>query len=398
MGYRLAVVQHGDYADALAITESGQPEPYTGMHYSVRALESLFAGLDHLVVSLDAPSYHVHRPSGELVGFSMPPWKKAGKLPWSWMAYKAVRRFQPTHILMRTGGVVATPILHYARARNLDVMVMLAGYFMETSWRDRQLNKHLCTLFNDQSVHLVGNHRKPAADSLVAAGVKPEKVVAYDWPARVHPSEQPVRTAPEEGDERHVFFAGVMKQGKGIWDLVEAVILLNRSGVKTRLTAYGEGPDLPALREHVAGLEAGWISFPGRVSNDTILARMREASVVCMPSRKESSEGLPFVVTESLALRTPLIASDHPCLIHLLQDGEGLRFFPSGDVNALARTIREITDDPALYARLSEASASAYAKIECPTLFHELIESWRASWRVDEPKPSKANVQGLPGR
>ena len=73
---------------------------------------------------------------------------------------------------------------------------------------------------------------------------------------------------------------------------------------------------------------------------------MERATFVVMASRKESSEGMPIVVTEALSCRTPLLGSDHPCLTDILRDGEGLRYFPSGDPEGLARLILEIVDDP----------------------------------------------------
>ena len=52
MTHRLAVVQHGDYAEALRLLRDGGPEPYFGMYYSVATLEKLTAGTEHLLVSM----------------------------------------------------------------------------------------------------------------------------------------------------------------------------------------------------------------------------------------------------------------------------------------------------------------------------------------------------------
>jgi glycosyltransferase involved in cell wall biosynthesis len=381
MGYRLAVVQHGDYAEALDICASDQAEPYVGMRYSVETLERLFDTAEAtLVVSLDAPRYRLRRGTRDLVGFSQPRWPKGGKIPWSWMSYQAVRGFRPTHVLVRTGGLLAAPVLNYAVARGLSALVIMAGYLMPAKHRwEAALNRRLVRLLNDPHVVLVGNHRRPAAESLVAAGVRADKVVAYDLPQFGGPSENPARSAPEK-DGLHVVYAGAMKPGKGIGDLLEAVIRLNDSGYPVKLTACGEGPDLPSLRARAAGLPPGTVALPGRLPNDRVQGLMREAAVVCVPSRRESSEGLPYVVTEALTARTPLIASDHPCMTDVLRDGEGLKFFPSGDVDALARAIREVTADPATYERLSESTEAAFAKIRCDTSFHELIDRWREGW------------------
>ena len=114
MNIRLAIIQHGDYRDALQLRESGRPEPYAGMYQSVEMTERLIEGTTYRIVSLDAAAYRVARGSGELVGISPPKWKKGAKLAWAWMAYRAVREFRPTHILLRTGGILGLPILRYA--------------------------------------------------------------------------------------------------------------------------------------------------------------------------------------------------------------------------------------------------------------------------------------------
>ena len=135
MSERLAIVQHGDYREALRLRDSGEPEPYAGMYASVAMTEALIEGTTYRIISLDAPSYRESRGSGELVGLSAPRWKKGAKLPWAWRTYRAVREFRPTKILLRTGGLLGTPVLRYAIARDLDVLVMLAGYLSSSGAR-----------------------------------------------------------------------------------------------------------------------------------------------------------------------------------------------------------------------------------------------------------------------
>ncbi len=380
MDIRLAIIQHGDYREALQLRGSGQPEPYAGMYQSIEMTERLVAGTAYRIISLDAPPYRVERGPGELVGISPPKWKKGAKIPWSWMAYRAVREFRPTHILLRTGGLIATPILRYAMARDLDVLVMMAGYVPSAGLRDRLVNRFLIRALNDPCVWMVGNHRKPAADSLVVAGVRPEKVVAYEFPTESRPDRKPTKTI-RIGDEVHMGYAGTLMAGKGIADVLEAVILLSQSGFPVRLTICGDGPLMASLRERASVLPEGRVNFRGRVGNAAILEMMEQATFLCVASRRESSEGMPIVVTEGLSCRTPLLCSDHPCLTDILADGEGLRYFPSGDPAALAGLVRELANDPAAYARLSEATEVAWNKVFTPTLIHEPIERWRASWK-----------------
>jgi glycosyltransferase involved in cell wall biosynthesis len=379
MSVRLAVVQHGDYAEAFRLISAGEREPYFGMKYSVEALEKFLGDLEFLLVTLDAPGYRLPHRKGTLVGVRRPAIRKVGRLLHPWLVFREVRAFRPTHLLLRTGGELALPLLRYAVKHQVNTMVLHAGYMSDSSPREAALNRELAGLMNDPYVFLVGNHRVPAAESMVSCGVLREKVFAYDWPGQASPDQYPAKAAPPPGVCR-VAYAGMMVPSKGVGDLLESVIALNESGFVTRLTACGSGDGLDGFRRRAEAKLGPLAEFPGRVPNARVMEVMAAADLVCVPSHRDASEGFPFTATEALACRTPLIASDHPSLTHLLRDGEGVRFFRSGDVNSLAGVIREVMTDPASYEKLSESTATAHQRIVCRTLFHELLDRWRASW------------------
>src|SRR5207253_9585024 len=114
---RIAAVQHGDYAAARRLLAAGQPEPYFGMGYTLRALDGLFRGRPHLVVSLDAPAGETTEGEARYVGL---PRRPSRFLPASLAEQRraaAARRlldeFRPTHLLLRTGGLVGLSLLKY---------------------------------------------------------------------------------------------------------------------------------------------------------------------------------------------------------------------------------------------------------------------------------------------
>ena len=197
---RLAIVQHGDYAEALCLIRDGGTEPYFGMYYSVATLEKLTAGTEYLLVSMGVPPYRQpHGEAGQLVGIAFPSWKKGATVGLAWQVWRAVRAFRPTHLLLRTSGEFAVPILHDAVSRKVDTLVMMANYMTANTWREHVMNRWLVRLLSDPAVHLVGNHRVPAAESLVAWAVRRAKVVAWDWPDQPCPSDFPAKSAPPEG-------------------------------------------------------------------------------------------------------------------------------------------------------------------------------------------------------
>jgi glycosyltransferase involved in cell wall biosynthesis len=105
------------------------------------------------------------------------------------------------------------------------------------------------------------------------------------------------------------------------------------------------------------------VRFLGVIPNAAVRERMIKNDLVIVPSRHEYAEGLPNTIYEGLASRTPLIISDHPAFAKRLHDGDDCLVFRAGDASSLADRIAIALSDAALYARLSEQSATAHASL-----------------------------------
>jgi glycosyltransferase involved in cell wall biosynthesis len=376
---RIAVVQHGDYPAAGRLIASGQPEPYFAMGYSLRVLGDLLRGHPHLVVSLDAPAGREQDGDGLCVGVPKP--GRITGLPetvtvlrWAHRVRRELRAFAPTHLFLRTGGLLAARVLQFAVRRRLNTLAIFAGLFDRDGLHNRLVTPWLIRLLNDPCVRLVGNHRWPATQSMIDCGLDSAKAAAWDWPGVRHPRDHPVKQLPADGAE--IVYVGMVVAAKGVGDLVEAVRLLHERGRPVRLTVLGEGADLAALRDRAASWGGERVRFRGRVGNEEVFARMLGATLVCVPSRPEFKEGFPLSLTESLASRTPVLASDHPVFTRALKDGEGVRFFRAGQPESLAAVAVEMLDDPPGYRQLSANTAEAFARLECPTTFGDLVVRW----------------------
>ncbi|MCY2978699.1 MAG: glycosyltransferase family 4 protein [Planctomycetota bacterium] len=376
---RLAIVQHGDYRDALDIMERDAPEPYFGMKDSVGLIERFLEGTTYCLISVDAPNYRLQRPGGEVIGLHRPNWPKLSKLHWSWKVWREVRRFRPTHLLMRTGGLLAFPTLQWCNRHGVNSLVVMAGYMKPLGTLDRHLHTWIVNALNHSNVKYVTNHRRPATLSTIEAGVHPDKVLAWDLAGLPRPEDRPTKELDANGPIR-IFFAGTLKEGKGIGDLVDSLLILQERGRQVVLTVCGDGEMRAELQIRSQRLEPGSVHFLGRVGNDEVQRHMRESNVVCVPSRSNSAEGLPFTVTEAFASRTPLIATDHPAMTKLLIDEEGLLFVPSANPSAMADAIERVAKDPELYRRLSESSVTAFHRLASDITFDALLWKWREQW------------------
>jgi glycosyltransferase involved in cell wall biosynthesis len=92
------------------------------------------------------------------------------------------------------------------------------------------------------------------------------------------------------------------------------------------------------------------VTFLGRVAPvDPVLER---AEVVVVPS---FGEGFGMVALEAMERGRPVIASDVGGLPEIVDEGRTGMLVPPGDVEALARAIAELADDPARAAAMGEA-------------------------------------------
>jgi glycosyltransferase involved in cell wall biosynthesis len=384
VGVRIASVQHGDYVEALRVIGSGDSEPYFGMAYSLDVLASLFADAPHLVVSLNAPPYREKQGLGELLGLPCPtlPHPIPGSVAAEWWGRKVVaelRRFAPTHVLLRSGGVVARHVLKFCTERELNTLVVFANRFDPRGLRDRLQTAAIVRMLNQSCVKFVGNHKQPATDSMVECGVSLDKAVAWDWPNARHPNDFPVK-ALRSSELKRIAYVGTISMAKGVGDLLAAVEIMLLAGKKVRLTAMGAGPDLEIFRTRAAQLPPGLVEFSGRVANHEAFQQMLDADVVCVPSRHEFSEGMPLTLTEALASRTPVVISDHPVFMRAFVDGEGVRVFKAKDSASLATVLGEVLTAPSAYQRLSQLTMNAYRRVECETYFGDLIDRWKTTF------------------
>lgn len=127
--------------------------------------------------------------------------------------------------------------------------------------------------------------------------------------------------------------------------LIDAFARIARDRSDVRLIICGTGPLRNELeqRAQAAGI-AGRVTFAGLVPNDRVARYAAAADVFVLPSELEA---LPTVAVEALGAGTPVVSTDHPggTELHTLF-GDDVLVVPRGDVEGLARLIREALTNP----------------------------------------------------
>lgn len=147
-----------------------------------------------------------------------------------------------------------------------------------------------------------------------------------------------------------LIFVGTLAQLYKAPDVVlEAMAAGVSQGLDLGLTVIGDGTYRPELetRARTLGL-ADRVCFRGQVTaGDTVRTQLDQADVFVLPSRQE---GLPRAMLEAMARALPCIGSTVGGIPELLLPEDMVL---PGNVNALARKIREVVTDPERMARMS---------------------------------------------
>jgi glycogen(starch) synthase len=130
--------------------------------------------------------------------------------------------------------------------------------------------------------------------------------------------------------------------------------------IPQQLVIAGDGPDRDAVES--LALKFGVLDrvrFVGWVPPEDRFKWLSGADFVAMPSRYES---FGMVAAEALAVETPVVAFDIPCLRELVGSDVGA-IVPEGDVDALAKAVRELSVDPSQRAVLGAAGKAKVAHL-----------------------------------
>ncbi len=152
-----------------------------------------------------------------------------------------------------------------------------------------------------------------------------------------------------------LLIVGSLLPCKGLETLIEACRLLRDRGIAVTCTIAGGGPLEPKLRRLITRHGLGdCVTITGSVSQEVVVGLYQHAHLFVLPLISKIHWGIPNVLIEALATKTPVISCRLPSLRELIEHGRSGWMIPEGDPSALAQAVEVLWADAALRARLAE--------------------------------------------
>lgn len=175
---------------------------------------------------------------------------------------------------------------------------------------------------------------------VVPLGIEPERFQ--------NPDPERVSALRAQYGKEFVLFSGIHRYYKGLQVLVRAA-----SGIKAPLVIAGDGPERAECMALAQQLGAQ-VSFPGRLSQDDLVAHLHASTVFAFPS-VERSEAFGLSILEAHACGVPVVATRLGTGVEFVnEDGKTGLNVPPRDPEALAAAINTLLEDPKKRQKMGE--------------------------------------------
>jgi glycosyltransferase involved in cell wall biosynthesis len=179
----------------------------------------------------------------------------------------------------------------------------------------------------------------------------------------------PEKTEVEE--DGSIVFHGRLVYIKGIVQLTKAMKIVKEKFPNAKLRVFGRGPLRDKIAKLVAESELGRnVVIQGHVPRSEIISRVRNASVIVLPSFYEAQS---MAVLEAMSCRKPVVVLDLPFSREFIKDSYNGLLARPGDVDNLAEKISLCLSDRSLRLELGR---NAYEHAKANHNWDVLVEQY----------------------
>jgi len=153
---------------------------------------------------------------------------------------RPVADYCPTHVVICTPNAT---IISWTTRNQIPSVVLLSNWREPLGWWQRWQHQQLIKQLNHQSVAWIGAHGAYACKILCASGIKPQKLIPWEWPQPQLSVQYSPRQLRHTRDTISLIYVGPIHTTAGVDDLIWAVRHLHERGQLAHLQVICETSD-----------------------------------------------------------------------------------------------------------------------------------------------------------
>lgn len=384
---RLLIVNFaGDIRTDFYRLSSGGDETYYAQKYSIEAYAKLRQYAEEVadLVYITQEAYDELLPNGvRAIGCGFHQYEDIDPEK----VIQSIEKYNPTHLVLFT---VDKNVLNWAVEKKIPTITTFANAIsMQSSSPLHSLirrikNHRVVSLLNQPNIEWVGSYGMNSSRKLQQLGVRPEKIVPWDFLIDANPGDFSPKLLQSDQQNWNLCYIGAICEEKGVGDLLKAVKKLKSKSVPVHLNLVGSD-NTNFAKDMIAKLDLkDSVELLGFVPNHEVEPLMNSMDLVIVPSRHNYPEGFPLVIHHALRACTPVVASDHPMFRGYLQHHVNAMIFPEANVSALADCVEEVLTNADIYQRISEVSHATWRQLRLPVKWADLVGRWVSQSPVDD--------------
>jgi phosphatidyl-myo-inositol alpha-mannosyltransferase len=216
-----------------------------------------------------------------------------------------------------------------------------------------------------------------------------------DFPMRVIPNGididvykpglAPIRHLRDEN--LNILFLGRLEKRKGLGDLLRAFRVLNGRVPQTRLIIVGDGPQRGRVESYVQRHRLNNVILAGYVP-DTVKPRYyNSADIFCAPATGAESFGI--VLLEALASGLPVVATEVPGYMSVLEPGKDSITVPPKNWRELAASLVILARDAELRRRLADYGVKKAHRYSWDRVAADIVDVYQEARTALAAQPSR---------
>jgi phosphatidylinositol alpha-mannosyltransferase len=208
------------------------------------------------------------------------------------------------------------------------------------------------------------------------------------------PGHTPIRHLRD--DCVNVLFVGRLEKRKGLTDLLQAFQYLQERVPQVRLIVVGDGPLRSRVESFVESRRLENVVMAGYVPDEVLPRYYATADIFCAPAT--GSESFGIVLLEAMASGLPVVATEIPGYLSVVEAGrDSLTVRPKSPVE-LAAALTVLARDPELRARLGAAGlarAQRFSWREVTGRVLEVYQEARVAFAAKEARVVHNPISGV---